>query len=61
MTLDAIVEMLCDWEAMSLKFNTNTVEWYKNEAIDEKKAFSLNTKAIVEDLLFNILHKDHQK
>lgn len=61
MTLGAIVEMLCDWEAMSLKFNTDTAEWYKNEAIDEKKAFSLNSKAIIEDLLFNVLHKDHGK
>ena len=56
MTLEAILEMLCDWEAMSLKFNTSTVEWYKDKAIDEKKALSPKTKEIVEELLFNVLH-----
>ena len=56
MTLDAIVEMLCDWEAMSLKFGTSTVEWYNNKAEDEKSCFSPTTKSIVEDLLFNVLH-----
>lgn len=56
MTLDAIIEMLCDWEAMSLKFNTSTVDWYTNNANDEKRCFSAKTKSIVEDLLFNVLH-----
>jgi hypothetical protein len=56
MTLDAIVEMLCDWEAMSLKFNTSTLEWYENDAEDEKKCFTAKTKQIVEDLLYNVLH-----
>lgn len=56
-TLEAIVEMICDWEAMSLKFNTNTLEWYENKAIDEKKCFSANTKAIVDELMYNVLHK----
>ena len=57
MSLRAIIEMLCDWEAVSLYQGTSTVDWYKNYAEDEKKAMSLNTKAIVEDLLFNVLHK----
>ena len=56
MTLDAIVEMICDWEAMSIKFNTSTVDWYKTKAIDEKKAMSDKSKEITEELLFNILH-----
>lgn len=56
MTLEAIVEMLCDWEAMSLKFKTNTLNWYENDATDEKACFSLNSKIIIEDLLYNVLH-----
>lgn len=56
MSLDAIIEMLCDWEAMSLKFGTSTLEWYKNDATDEKRCFSLKTKELVEELLFNVLH-----
>ena len=57
MTIRAIIEMLCDWEAMSLNFDTSTVEWYQNKAIDEKKAMSTTTRTIVEDLLFNVLHQ----
>lgn len=56
MTLDAIIEMLCDWEGMSLKFGTSTLSWYEKDAKDEKAAFSPNTKAIVEELLYNVLH-----
>lgn len=55
MALDAIIEMICDWEAMSLKFNTDTVEWYNNKAEDEKRCMSAKTKEIVEEF-FNILH-----
>ena len=57
MSLDAIVEMLCDWESMSLKFGTSTVEWYENKASDEKAALSPKTKEITEELLYNVLHK----
>lgn len=56
MSLDAIIEMICDWEAMSLKFGTSVLEWYKNDAIDEKKKFTANTKELVEELLFNVIH-----
>jgi hypothetical protein len=57
MSLDAIIEMLCDWEGMSLKFGTSTLSWYETKAKDEKKALSSNTKQIVEELLYNVLHK----
>ena len=56
MTLDAIIEMLCDWEGMSLKFGTSTLSWYEKDAKDEKAALSPNSKAIVEELLYNVLH-----
>ncbi len=61
MTLDAIVEMLCDWESMSLKFGTSCIDWYETDAEDEKKCFSGKTKEIVEDLLYNVLHNSLEK
>lgn len=61
MTLDAIVEMLCDWEGMSLKFGTSTLKWYEEKATDEKAALSPKTKQIVEDLLYNVLHNSVSK
>ena len=57
MTLEAILEMICDWEAMSLKFGTNTLNWYETKAIDEKKCMTSNTKDIVEELMYNVVHK----
>lgn len=61
MSLDAIIEMLCDWEGMSLKFGTSTLKWYENDAKDEKAALSPKTKQIVEDLLYNVLHNSISK
>lgn len=57
MTLPAIIEMICDWEAMSMKFDTNTMDWYENKAKDEKSAMSTQTKNIVEEIMYNIIHK----
>lgn len=61
MDLDAIIELLCDWEAMSLKFGTSTLKWYENDAKDEKAALSPKTKQIIEDLLYNVLHNSVSK
>lgn len=58
MELDAIVEMICDWEAVSTMFGTNTLEWYQTQAKDdEQKQMTGRTKEIVEDILINVLHK----
>jgi hypothetical protein len=57
MSLRAILEMICDWEAMGLKFKSDTLNWYENDAKDEKAAMSTNTKQIVEELLYNVIHK----
>ena len=56
MDLISIVEMICDWEAMSMKFGGSTVDWYDTKADKEKKAMTDRTKNIVEELL-NILYK----
>ena len=55
MSLPAIIEMICDWEAMSARFNTNTLDWYEKDADDEKACFTIDTKALVDELLYNIL------
>ena len=58
MSLRAIIEMICDWEAMSIAFNSDTIEWYESDnSKDERKAMSVNTKQIVDELLYNVLHK----
>lgn len=51
MSLLAIFHMICDWEAMSIKFNSKTIDWYNNKAKDEKEQFSPKTKRIVESVL----------
>lgn len=53
MPYEYIIEMLCDWIAMSMKFGQSTRNWYEKEAEDEKKCFTRKTKKIVEYLLYN--------
>ncbi len=49
MTLVAIFHMLCDWQAMSIKFNSKLSDWYRDEAqTDECTFMHPNTKAIVD-------------
>ena len=58
MSLDAIIEMICDWEAVSYMFGTSILDWYEKQAKnDEQKAMTQKTRDIVEDLLYNVLHK----
>lgn len=47
----AILHMICDWEAMSIKFGSSTSDWYINKAEDERKALNPKTRKIVEELL----------
>lgn len=54
MDLISIIEMLCDWEAMSTKFGTSTKDWYANDAQDEQKAMTVRTKSILDDLMANL-------
>lgn len=57
MELKYIVEMLSDWVAMSMYFNSDTIEWYEKEAKEEKHNMTERTKMIVEELLYNVLFK----
>lgn len=61
MSLDAIIEMICDWMAMGMYYNTSTLDWYENQADDDKKCLSPATKQIVEDLLYNVIHNTQEK
>jgi FAD/FMN-containing dehydrogenase len=55
MTLGAIIHMVCDWVAMGKKFGNDTRTWYENEADEEKKAMTDNTKKLLEEILYNII------
>ena len=61
MSLDAIIEMLCDWLAMGIYYGTSTLLWYENQAEDEKQYMSPKTKEIVEDLLYNVIFGSQEK
>ena len=56
MSLDAIIEMICDWHAMGIFYGTSTLEWYENRADDEKAYISPKSKEILEDLLYNRIY-----
>lgn len=51
MTVIAILHMICDWEAMSIKFGGKTTEWYINKAEQERKDMSENTRKLVKQIL----------
>ena len=58
MDLGSIIEMICDWEAMSKHFGQNTWEWYSSDdAEHERNNMTPKTKAIVEELLQKLLKK----
>ena len=60
MSLDAIIHMICDWEAMSKKFHTNTYEWYQNQC-DCKEHMSEKTIRNLEILLEFLYVKQDRK
>ena len=56
MSLGAIIHAICDWEAMSMKFGGNTLDWFNTKADDEKSYMTERTLQIfteILDLLFN--------
>lgn len=54
MSMEAILEMFCDWEAMSMNFGGSTIDWWKDNREDESKWMSSDTLEIV-DLWINEL------
>lgn len=57
MPMDAIIEMICDWEGVSRTDHDNMINWYETKATDEKKSMSPRTKAIVDEIIYNIINK----
>lgn len=51
MSMVSIIHMICDWEAMSMKFNGSTIDWYINKAKDERSYMHPYTRKIVEQML----------
>lgn len=51
MTLEAIIHMICDWQAMSYHYKSDMMKWYDTQADEEKKDMSENTRKLVEEIL----------
>ena len=60
MPYEYIIEMICDWIAMSYKFGDSTIKWYETEADDEKKCFTEETKKVVEYLLYEKINLSYE-
>ena len=54
MSLNYIIEMICDWFAVSFYFKSNFKKWFDN-AVKEKNSMNDYTKELVNEILFNIL------
>ena len=55
---DAIIEMLCDWIAMSYKFNNKVYDWYRES--NTGKILNKDTRFIVEIILNAIEKRDKE-
>lgn len=55
MSLEYIIEMLCDWIGMSKGKMEGVWDWYRKKGEKERAAFTNKTKEIVEEFIFNIL------
>lgn len=58
MDLESIIEMLCDWLAMSDYFHSSTLEWWNGEDSEkERSMMTENTRSIINELLTKIIFK----
>lgn len=51
MDIISILHMICDWEAMSIKFGGSTVKWYNTKAKEERDDLNPNTKIKLKEIL----------
>lgn len=57
MSLEYIIEMICDWKSFSVvNPNDDVHEWYNTKAVHEKEDMSDKTKEIAEYILFNFIN-----
>ena len=52
-----IKQMICDWEAMSMKFGGSTVKWYNTMAKEERDDLNPNTRIKVKEILESIYNE----
>ena len=60
MPLIAIIEMICDWEAMGMKFNNIALSWWENDPTgkeEKEKIMTPKSIEIAEELMYNVIHK----
>ena len=60
MPLIAIVEMICDWEAMGMKFNNIALSWWEKDPegkAEKEKIMTSKSIQIAEELMYNVIHK----
>lgn len=57
MSLDAIIEMVCDWASFSISKGdmSECIKWYENEASKEKSQMTDKSKSITEFFLYNFV------
>ena len=58
MKLEAMLEMLCDWIAMSIQFHSNPIEWYENAIKTKEIVLHENTNLKVKMILDNPIIKN---
>ena len=57
MDIVSILHMICDWEAMSMKFGGSTVKWYNTMAKEERDDLNPNTRIKVKEILESIYNE----
>ena len=61
MSLGSIIHMLCDWMSFYLDSPSRVLEWWINDAEEERKFISPKTITIVDYILYNILFPEEYK
>lgn len=51
MKIEAAIEMICDWIAMSINFHNNPLDWYKKAISTKEIELHPNTQELVEKIL----------
>jgi len=54
MDIVSILHMICDWEAMSMKFGGSTIEWYNTKSKEEREDMSPVTRMKLKNILESI-------
>lgn len=58
MPLEYIIEMICDWQGMSIHFNSSLRKWWKEHEVKKHKVMTDRTFNTVVELLGNLIVLD---